>query len=65
MMSQNRAAARDEALAGHHYQESRKMEELFVTQRRLLDTNTDLTRQVHELTVKIYDLVAASGTTVG
>ncbi len=65
MMSQNRAAARDEALAGHHYQESRKMEELVVTQRRLLDTNTDLTRQVHELTVKIHDLVAASGTTVG
>lgn len=50
LMSQNRSAARDEALAGHHYEESQKLE-------RLLEANTDLTRQVHELTVQIHELV--------
>lgn len=53
MMSQNRAAARDEALAAHHYQESRAMEELLTTQRALLEENTDLTKQVRELTRQI------------
>src|SRR5207245_9770226 len=36
MMSQNRAAARDEALAAHHYEEGQKMEQL-------LEPNTELT----------------------
>ena len=53
MMSQNRASARDEALAAHHYQESRAMEELLGTQRALLEENTALTKQVHDLTVQI------------
>lgn len=61
MMSQNRAAARDEALAAHHYEESQKMEVLLTTQQRLLDENTDLTRQVHQLTVEMHRLLAAGG----
>ncbi len=55
MMSQNRAAARDEALAAHHYRESRAMEELLTNQRALLEENTDLTKQVRELTLEIHD----------
>jgi len=58
MMSQNRAAARDKALAGHHYVESQKMEELVVSQRKLLEANTDLKRQVHDLAVQIHQVVA-------
>jgi uncharacterized membrane protein len=61
MMSQNRAAARDEALAGHHYKESQKMEDILVTTRELLQGNTDLTQKVHDLTVQIHDLVAGQG----
>ena len=57
MMSQNRAAARDELLASHHYDESRKMEELLVTQRKLLDQNTELTKQVHDLALQIHGLL--------
>lgn len=58
MMSQNRAAARDEALAGHHYVESQKGEQMLVALRELLQANTDLTRQVHELTKEIHQVVA-------
>ncbi|HVB07103.1 MAG TPA: DUF1003 domain-containing protein [Acidimicrobiales bacterium] len=47
MMSQNRAAARDEILAQHHYEETQKIDDL-------LRSNTDLTRQVHDLTTKIH-----------
>ena len=53
MMSQNRASARDEALAAHHYEESTKMDVLLVA-------NTDLTQKVHDLTQQIHDLVAVS-----
>jgi uncharacterized membrane protein len=53
MMSQNRASARDEALAAHHYEESTKMDELLIA-------NTDLTQKVHDLTQQIHDLVAAT-----
>jgi uncharacterized membrane protein len=49
MMSQNRAAARDEILAQHHYEETQKIDQL-------LQTNTDLTQQVHELTAKVHRL---------
>jgi uncharacterized membrane protein len=49
MMSQNRAAARDEILAQHHYEETQKIDQL-------LQTNTDLTRQVHDLTEKVHRL---------
>jgi uncharacterized membrane protein len=49
MMSQNRAAARDELLAQHHYEET-------VTIDTLLKQNTELTRQVHELTQKVHQL---------
>lgn len=58
MMSQNRAAARDETLASHHYEESKKMEELVVNQRKLLEDNTELTKQVHDLTVQIHEVLA-------
>jgi hypothetical protein len=37
MMSQNRAAARDEILADHHYEETQKIDEL-------LQANTEVTR---------------------
>jgi uncharacterized membrane protein len=49
MMSQNRAAARDEILATHHYDETHKIDEL-------LGSNTELTRQVHELAQKIHQM---------
>lgn len=49
MMSQNRAAARDETLAAHHYDETRKIDEL-------LRQNTDLTEKVHALTEHIHEL---------
>ena len=58
MMSQSRAAARDEALAGHHYMESQRAERILGTLRELLETNTDLTKQVHELTTEIHRVVA-------
>jgi uncharacterized membrane protein len=50
MMSQNRAAARDETLASHHYAETQSLE-------TLLQTNTDLTEQIHNLTVQIHQLI--------
>lgn len=49
MMSQNRAAARDEILASHHYDETHKIDDL-------LSSNTDLTQKVHDLTEKIHEL---------
>ena len=49
MMSQNRAAARDEALAAHHYDETQKIDEL-------LRVNTDLTEKVHRLSEQIHAL---------
>jgi uncharacterized membrane protein len=49
MMSQNRAAARDEILAQHHYEETQKIDQL-------LQANTTLTRQVHDLTQKVHAL---------
>lgn len=58
MMSQNRAAARDEALAGHHYVESLKGEQMLVALRVLLQANTDLTKQVHELTKEIHQVIS-------
>jgi len=54
MMSQNRSAAKDEALAAAHYKEGQKIELLQETTKGLLDANTDLTRQVHDLTVQIH-----------
>src|SRR5215469_17875654 len=50
MMSQNRAAARDELLAQHHYEETVKMEEL-------LQANTTLTQQVRDLTERVHTLM--------
>jgi len=61
MMSQNRAAARDEALAAHHYEEGQKTEQLIQTNLDLLKANTDLTQQVHDLAVQIHQLVTAPG----
>jgi uncharacterized membrane protein len=49
MMSQNRAAARDEILAQHHYEETQRIDQL-------LQANTDLTQQVHDLTRKVHAL---------
>jgi uncharacterized membrane protein len=42
MMSQNRAAAKDEILAKHHYDETLKIDQL-------LQQNTVLTQQVHDV----------------
>jgi uncharacterized membrane protein len=56
MMSQNRAAARDEALAGHHYEESQKIENIVENQRALLEQNTEITKQVQELLTRNTDL---------
>ena len=61
MMSQNRAAARDEALAGHHYAESQKMERVLGTTQKLLEVNTDLTKEINDLAKEIRTLVASSG----
>jgi uncharacterized membrane protein len=61
MMSQNRAAARDEALAGHHYAEAQKGEQMLVLLRRLLEANTSLTQQVHDLAVQIHQVVTPKG----
>lgn len=58
LMSQNRAAARDEALAEHHYEEGQKVERVLDGQVTLLEENTRLTREVHELTQEIRDLTA-------
>jgi uncharacterized membrane protein len=49
MMSQNRAAARDEILANHHYEETQSIDSL-------LKSNTDLTQKVHDLAEKIHGL---------
>jgi uncharacterized membrane protein len=63
MMSQNRAASRDEALAGHHYEESQRIEQVLDTSYQLLKSNTDLTQQVHDLTLQIHELLARTGET--
>jgi uncharacterized membrane protein len=49
MMSQNRAAARDEILAAHHFDETHHID-------TLLESNTALTQQVHDLSQKIHHL---------
>lgn len=51
MMSQNRAAARDEALAEHHYDETQKID-------HLLRVNTELTEKVRQLSERIHALTA-------
>lgn len=56
LMSQNRSAVRDEALAAHHYEEGKKMETLAQTSLSLLQANTELTQQVHELAGRIHRL---------
>ncbi len=58
MMSQNRAAARDETLAAHHYDETQKIDQL-------LRQNTDLTEKVHSLTEHIHQLTAELGVRLG
>jgi uncharacterized membrane protein len=49
MMSQNRAAARDEVLAQHHYEETQKID-------ALLQANTELTKEIRDLTEKVHGL---------
>jgi uncharacterized membrane protein len=61
MMSQNRAAARDEALAAHHYAESQRMEQVLTVERKLLEENTELTKQVHQLSLQIHAALVAPG----
>jgi uncharacterized membrane protein len=56
LMSQNRSAARDELLAAHHYTEGRKIEGFSAAQQKLLESNTDLTQQIHDLLVANTDL---------
>ena len=50
MIGQNRSAAFQQAKADHD----------FVEQEQELHTNTDITRQIHELTVQIHTLMTAS-----
>ena len=59
MMSQNRASARDEALAAHHYEEGMKVEKIITTTKALLEQNTNLTQQVHDLTVQIHSVLGS------
>lgn len=61
LMSQNRAAARDEALAGQHYEEGQRMERVLETMDRVLQQNTDLTKAIHDLTVRIDGTLAERG----
>lgn len=63
MMSQNRAAARDEALADHHYSETQQIEQLISSVKELLDVNTTLTQQVHDLTEQVHAAVAGRSST--
>ena len=49
MMSQNRAAAKDEMLAGRRYEETQRMDEL-------LAQNTQLTQEIHDLAERIHEL---------
>jgi uncharacterized membrane protein len=49
MMSQNRAATKDEMLASRHYEETQQGA-------RLLAQNTELTQQVHDLAAQIRQL---------
>ena len=51
------AATRDEALAGQHYVEGQRIEQVIFAMDTLLKQNTDLTRDVHDLTVKIHQVV--------
>ena len=51
MMSQNRASARDELLAAHHYDETQKIDQL-------IRQNTALTEKVHQLTEHIHQLTS-------
>lgn len=47
MMSQNRAAARDEALASHHYDETRRID-------TILQQNTALTVAIHKMSEELH-----------
>lgn len=49
MMSQNRAAAKDEMLANEHYESTQRMDQL-------LERNTQLTEEVHRLAEQIHEL---------
>jgi uncharacterized membrane protein len=59
LMSQNRASARDEALAADHYHEGKKTEALIEATQHLIQQNTDITQKIHELSVEIRQLVAS------
>ncbi len=65
MMSQNRSAARDEALAAHHYEPAQKVETLTESIEHLLEVNTDLTQKIHDLTSKVHEFVARPRTSGG
>ena len=58
MMSQNRAAARDEDLAAHHYDETKKIDELLVRNTQLTEEIRQLTEQVHDLTAEVRSQLA-------
>jgi uncharacterized membrane protein len=53
MMSQNRAAARDEIRAQHHYEETQKIDELLQANTTLTQEVRDLTQRVHQLTERL------------
>jgi uncharacterized membrane protein len=60
MMSQNRAAARDEALAAHHYDETQRLDSLLQQNTELTQQVRDLTGKVHVLTQQVRDRMVAS-----
>jgi uncharacterized membrane protein len=61
LLSQNRAAAKTDALAAHHYREGEQLRQVLDGQSELLQENTRLTEEVHRLSTEIRELVAQSG----
>ena len=64
MMSQNRAAARDEILASHHYDETHRIDELLASNTALTQHVHDLAQKIHQTTEQISGRIPSSGTGV-
>lgn len=64
MMSQNRAAARDEILASHHYDETHRIDELLASNTALTQHVHDLAQKIHQMTEQISGRIPSSGTGV-
>ncbi len=59
MMSQNRAAAKDEMLAGKHYEETKRMDDLLAQSTQLTQKVHDLAEEIHRLTEEVQTRVCA------